>query len=488
MAWPVLLVLLAGCAGRTTPSVLAPVDAGDARAETERLKRSHAAAIPTLGAPAAGDPLPQTPLSQLSEKTSLETILRQIAENSPMVQAARHKALAAAQKRGQVVTLPDPKVEFRYFVRRMDSTNPQWELMLSQEIPYPGKLVIAGKIADRETEAATLRYQSAVRDAFAEAKEAYFELFYIDRAQNVTTEIKGLYDRYAALAAGGVEVAKPKLPETFRAESQRAQLSYDLVLLKEMRTAEAERLRSTAGLPRNLVLGPTEDVAEPGPLGESLEKLQEIAEAHNQELAAAGIEIERAQLQTKLARRAPIPDLMVGGGFMRPGPVPADTMPMKNGFTATVGVSVPIWFGKYRAMAKEAQEMEAAAVSEAEAQRLQLRADLAKAYFSLNNSSRLVRLYRETLLPQARQALQSAEELYRKGQANLAGVLETTATLHNFELARLRATADFYQNVARLERLLGTAMDLRPAAEPQPPPAAGAAPAPAAQPATETKP
>jgi cobalt-zinc-cadmium efflux system outer membrane protein len=283
-------------------------------------------------------------------------------------------------------------------------------------------------------------------------------------------------------------MAKPKLPETFRAESQRAQLGYDLVLLKEMRTAEAERLRSTAGLPRNLELGPTEDVAEPGPLGEALEKLQEIAAAHNQELAAAGVEVERAQLQTKLARRAPIPDLMVGAGYMKPGPAPMDAGSMKSGVTASFGVSVPIWFGKYRAMAREAQEMEAAAVSEAEAQRLQLRADLAKAYFSLNNSSRLVRLYRETLLPQARQALQSAEELYRRGAANLAGVLETTATVHNFELARLRATADFYQNVARLEKLLGTAMDLRPAAGPQPPPAAGAAAAPVAQPAMETKP
>jgi outer membrane protein TolC len=125
-----------------------------------------------------------------------------------------------------------------------------------------------------------------------------------------------------------------------------------------------------------------------------------------------------------------------------------------------------MWFGKYRAMAREAQALEAAANSEAEAVRLQLRADLAKACFSLNNSSRLVRLYRETLLPQARQALQSAEELYRKGEADLAGVLETTATVHNFELARLRATADFYQNVARLEKLLGTAFELRPADEP----------------------
>ena len=113
--------------------------------------------------------------------------------------------------------------------------------------------------------------------------------------------------------------------------------------------------------------------------------------------------------------------------------------------------------------------MEAAARADEEAQRLQLRSDLAKAYFSLRNSSRLVSLYRDTLLPQARQARNSAEELYRKGDASLTSLLETTSTIHNFELARLRATADFYQHVSRIERILGTALVLKPAESTAPP-------------------
>jgi len=77
-----------------------------------------------------------------------------------------------------------------------------------------------------------------------------------------------------------------------------------------------------------------------------------------------------------------------------------------------------------------------------------------------------VQLYHDTLVPQARQALQSVEELYRKGDATLAALLELTATVHNFELARLRATADYYQNVARLERVLGRALPLPADASP----------------------
>ncbi|MGD0093535.1 MAG: TolC family protein, partial [Planctomycetota bacterium] len=263
----------------------------------------------------AADSSSSSPAEPGLEKTTLETVLS-LAAKGPMVEAARHRWLAATHKRPQMVALPDPRLEATYYVvRGMD----KYMLGLSQEIPYPGKLILAGRIADKEAEAARLRYEAAVRDALSEAKESYFELYYIDRAQQVTAEIRKLYDRYAALAAGGKEVAKPKLPETFRAESQRAQLGYDLVLLHEMRAAEAERLRSGLGLPARAELGGTADVAEPAELGEALEHLQEIATLHNQELAVAGIEVERAQYEVQQAHRAPIPDLMLGANYTAMG-------------------------------------------------------------------------------------------------------------------------------------------------------------------------
>lgn len=401
----------------------------------------------------------ESPGSGLLERLTLPELLKVAAEHSPMVKAAYHKWQAAAQKYPQAFTLPDPMVSGRYYVRQMAPEEEKWELMVSQAIPYPGKLVIAGKIADKEAQAAFLRYQAATRNALTDTKEMYFELYYIDRAKSITGEIRKLYERYAALAAGGLEVAKPKLPEQFRAESQREQLGYDLILLDEMRSTEAARLGAMLAWPRGRSLGPTEDVSDPADLRDSLDSLLEIAERYNQELAAAGVEVERSILQSKYARRAPIPDLSVSASYMRTGEMPDGSDPTRDPVTVGVGISIPLWVNKYKAMAREASEMEKAALAEEEAQRQEVRAALAKAYFSLRNSSRLVRLYRDTLIPQARQALQSAEELYRKGEANLASVLETTATVHNFELARLRATADFYQNLARVERVLGTAFE-----------------------------
>jgi len=204
-------------------------------------------------------------------------------------------------------------------------------------------------------------------------------------------------------------------------------------------------------------------VEEPVALAEPIERLQAIAERHNQELLAAGITLERAELNSTLAKTAAIPDLTFSVGYTQIG---NPSVPIPNGgrdpLTVGVGVSLPIYFWKYRAKARQAREREQAAEIEFEGQRLRLRASLVRAFFRLRNASRLVRLYRDTLLPQALQAISSAEELYRAGQSDLRSLLETTATYHNFELARLRATADYYQHVARVERVLGTALELKP--------------------------
>ena len=398
----------------------------------------------------------------LTEELTLTEVLRLAVTDNPQIRAAKHRWKAAQQGKSQAVTPPDPALFYSHYVRSVETrTGPMnWTLGISQTIPFPHKMVLAGKIADRDTKIAYLRYEAEVRNALAEAKERFFELYYIDRALEVTDAISRLYDQHLALAGSTKEGTSPAV---FRAESQKAQLEYDLVLLKEMREAEEVSLRSTLGSGSLLRLGRTRDVEEPVALGETIERLQAIAERYNQELLAAGITLERAELSTTLAKTAAIPDLTFSAGYTSIG---NPSVPVPNGgrdpLTFGVGVSLPIYFWKYRAKARQAQERELAAEIELEGQRLKLRANLTRAYFRLRNATRLVRLYRDTLLPQALQAIASAEELYRAGQSDLRSLLETTATYHNFELARLRATADYYQHVARVERVLGTALELRP--------------------------
>ncbi len=388
----------------------------------------------------------------------LDTLLRQAAARNPTVRATLARWKAALNKRPKVVALPDPQLDLMPYVTKMADEEDEWGVQLSQMIPHPRRRSIAGRIADKEARVAYLKHQIALRNAIAETKDAYVELYYIDRARIVTGEVAKLYDRYAALAVGGIEPGGPRLPETFRAEAQRSQLGYDLVLLEQMRDAESARLRSATGVPE-LVVTVTEEVGVVPERLPLLKALERAAEAQNQELAAAGVEVQRARDQVAQARLSSVPDFALGAQFMKTGgeSFPGGD-PTRDPLRLNFGVTLPLWGAKNRAIIAEAREGVAAAQSDRDAQSLALKADLARAYFGLSNSHRLVRLYRDTLIRQSRQAMSSAEALHRSGAASILSVIETTVTFHNFELARLRATADFFQNAAQLERLIGTAL------------------------------
>ena len=84
-----------------------------------------------------------------------------------------------------------------------------------------------------------------------------------------------------------------------------------------------------------------------------------------------------------------------------------------------------------------------------------MRHRLARSWYRVGNTQRLVRLYADVLVPRAAAAAETAEALHAAGKGTLAGTVETIAVLHNFRLAAARARADHGQAVADLEALLG---------------------------------
>ena len=87
-------------------------------------------------------------------------------------------------------------------------------------------------------------------------------------------------------------------------------------------------------------------------------------------------------------------------------------------------------------------------------------ANLKKIYFRMENSRRLVELYENSLIPQAEKTIEIAETWHQKGEPkSIAGLLETQSVWLNFNLARARDIADYKQNLARLEQLIGGSLE-----------------------------
>jgi outer membrane protein TolC len=85
------------------------------------------------------------------------------------------------------------------------------------------------------------------------------------------------------------------------------------------------------------------------------------------------------------------------------------------------------------------------------------------AWFRLENADRLVRLYRDDLLPQAARAMESTGTLFKQGQGSFSDYVETQSAWYNFQLALARAKADYGKYLARLEKYAGRSLTRREA-------------------------
>ena len=404
---------------------------------------------------------PQTaapPTEPLAEGVDLPTLIRLAVERNPKLKVARTNWQATIEKYPQVTALPDPMLAYNYFVRSVETrVGPQrHRLGISQAFPYPGTLDAAGRVTLKEIEIARVQYEQAMRDLIVDLKLSYHELVYLQRAKQVTEQNQQLLSQILQMANTRYASGEATLNDLLKAQSQLAQLAYDLILLRELEEVEQANINAlTSG-------ASTQPFGAPAPVPYTLldipiSDLEAKALAGRQELQIAHLMIQKADEAIELAKLKTKPTLKFNlmtvetGGALMP-----DTLDSgKNPISIGVGISIPWSSTKNRSQIQEAELNHSAAVENKRSIEDQTRANLKKVYFRLENAQRLVDLYEDTLIPQAESAIQIAETWHQEGTKSIAGVLETQSVWLNFNLARLRAITDYQQNLARLERLVG---------------------------------
>ena len=76
---------------------------------------------------------------------------------------------------------------------------------------------------------------------------------------------------------------------------------------------------------------------------------------------------------------------------------------------------------------------------------------------TIMHSQRRQVLYRDDILPKARETLESTTASYRSGRAALIDLIDAQRTLLQFDLALERARTDAFIAAARLRALIGEA-------------------------------
>lgn len=380
-------------------------------------------------------------------------------EVNPEIRAARAAWRMQIEKYRLATAYPDPQLMITYFPEPIETRlGPQdWNAQLSQTIPFPGRLGKQGSMASTDADIARLNLDRAVRDTVVQLRISFEELLYIHRALAIARENGRLLDHIRRTGETAYGEERGTLYDVTKAQSQTAQLEYDILLLTELAATEEMKLNALLNRPPESAIGPLsrEEIL---PLAYSLEEIYQLAHEHREEIEIARQEVSRAEVNRGLERSRTLPDFKVGLFYAGIGEPEVASPPRDAGRDAVgiqAGISIPLWFGKNsgrleqaRVNLEKAREMEKSAVNTT-------RATVRELYFRLTNARRLIDLYTDTLLPQAHRSLQAAETWFREGEGSYADFLEIQATLYNFQLSLARARADYGKYLARLEGAAG---------------------------------
>ncbi len=400
-------------------------------------------------------------------RLSLGEVTRVALENNPAIKEAENRWRAAVQRVRQANAWDDPRIAGDSRVRRFVDVPPNafmdQSATVEQLIPITGKNLVRGRAAAAEAMSIFEEVRRAELDVIAKARASFFRLANAHEQLEINSKNLVSLRQIADISRSKYETGVESAANVLVAETDYSKLLETRRDLERSLSDAQSQLNTLMNRDAFAPIG-TPTAANINEANLSLSSLRAITLAQRPEvnMARAKIDTEKSKLQ--LARRAWIPDpaLMVKGQRYN------DTSQAVSELDAGVSFTVP-WVNpvKYSAGVREARENVGAAEQgldreQKEALRL-LRDQLEK----IETAHHHVELFRDKLVPQARQAFEATRLSYESGKATFLDWISAQRNLRDIEATGREHLADYQVAVAELEAVIGAELYARPAQQPK---------------------
>jgi outer membrane protein TolC len=391
---------------------------------------------------------------------SLGELIEQALAQNPEIKTMERSFDRVQARVPQSKALPDPMLELGYLgnaipfppfdIQKGDPSSARM-LSLSQEIPFPGKRSLKGRMAEAEAHAEWWGYEQTLLNVVAEVKDAYFELYYLTKAIETLTKNKDLLEKFSKISEARYSVGKGIQQDVLKAQVEISKLTDQLLVLEQRKQTTEARINSLLYRNPDYPVGRPEEI-KPQPFLQVLGELNELALANYPMLKAQKRRIDREQYAIELAEKELYPDFTLKLDYQnRPG--------MPDMYGISVGVNIPIFAGQKQRPAIA----EAAAGKAAEEKRLQSTITLLlyrvkEKYLAATTSERLVSLYGTTIIPQSTLSLESAIVGYEVGSVDFLTLMDNLITLLDYQLSYYEQVSNLEKAIAQLEPLVGVSL------------------------------
>jgi outer membrane protein TolC len=383
-----------------------------------------------------------------------EAVAASLAGN-PEIRAAVRRLSLAQMKTDTARSLDDPMLMVRDWdtpLRKPWDLN-QAQLMLSVQQTFPSreKREMRVRLAEDDAGEAAIDLETLRQEVSAETRKLCADLM------RNADEMK-LHERQASLLKEALEVALAqyttgKVPQAdvLRAQMALTRLSEHLIELQEERDTAGAQLNALMGRRPDEAIDIAGNYATPADLP-MIEELEQIAIEHRPELAALRTEIAKSKDQSKLTRLAAKPDLTVGLGYML---MPTGSS-SRNAYMAELSMNLPqLNRQRHEGEAKQADAATEISQSELDARASAVFLEIRGTQIAVLSAERRVKLYRDTLLPQAEASFKASTAAYQNNRAEYMSLIDAQNLLLDIQTAYYKASAATDAGVAQLERAIG---------------------------------
>jgi outer membrane protein TolC len=399
---------------------------------------------------------------QAAETLSLEHAVSEALASNPGLAAIDQRARALAHVPDQVGALPDPSLSLNMANLPLDSFSftqepmTQFQVGITQALPYPGKLALHVQAAEQEAGAAQADVAERSQQLTRDVKTVWWNLFYLDRALEVIARNQTLLSDVVTVAQTRYEVGRGGQQDVLLAQLELSRLRESAIRIRNMRENEATRLnvlmdRSPSG---NLQL--PDSVAENVPALATLEVLQQSAGHSRQVLAAQQMRKSAAETRVDLAKTDRWPDFRVGATYGLRSGNNADGSDRADFGTFMFSVNLPIHASRNQDRAVDQRSAEALQQQYLLHDRQNLVAsEVRQASTDYQLASEQVQLFRQEILPQARQALDAMLAGYQVGRVEFLSLIRSQTILFDHETQYWKALSTTNQALARMIAAVG---------------------------------
>jgi cobalt-zinc-cadmium efflux system outer membrane protein len=407
--------------------------------------------------------------TRISVETDLEPVVSQLSDylntalrSNPAIESAWYNWQQELKQVSAVRGLPDPTIQFGYFLERIETAvGPQeWKLGVMQMIPWPGKLMIQGKIQNGKALSAYHRLQAVTADVLSQVQTVYLDAYYLEKSIEITQKHLNLVKQWEEVILTKYRSASARHADLIKTQIEAIQLEDDLGTLVSGRAPLAGKFRSLLNSDTVRIQFP-DSLDGPATLLDR-EEIHQLVLNNNPALEAKRSMEKVSEQSVTRAKLNWLPDFSLGLDYISTGDRQMNGQPVpesgKDPVVLMGSLSLPLWGFKQSGQVRSARNMALQSETEVENTANTLEAMFETTWASYSDAIRKWHLVSGQLIPKSLESLRATEKAYIGNQTEFLSLVDSQRRHLQFMLSAEKAKIDVYKAIVQLQNLAGRSL------------------------------